>query len=305
MSILADENTRILVQGITGKQGRFHTAKLLESGASVVAGVSPGKSGEGVEGIPVYGSSAEALARKPEINASLILVPPKFVLSSGMEAVEARIPLVVIITEFTPVKDVLHIVTAAKKAGVQVVGPNTIGVISPGKSKVGVMPSFIYKPGRIGIISRSGTLTHEISSNLSYRGYGQSTCVGIGGDPIIGMNHAEALERFSGDDDTDMVILIGEIGGSSEEMAAEYIRRTRFSKPVAAIIAGSSAPPGKTMGHAGAIVSGNSGTAKSKIDALKSAGVFVGETMDQVIDFVKACDKKLGGRLMTAEPVSD
>lgn len=305
MSILVDKNTRILIHGITGRQGRFHTARLLESGANVAAGTSPGKGGETVEGIPVFNTVAEAVAAVPGINASLILVPPKFVLSSSMEAVEARIPLVVIVTEFTPAKDVLNVVRAAERAGVQVVGPNTIGVISPGKSKVGVMPSFIYKPGRIAIVSRSGTLTHEMASNLSYRGYGQSTCVGIGGDQIIGMNHTEALKRLAHDPETDMVILIGEIGGSSEEQAARYIAETHFPKPVAAIIAGASAPPGKTMGHAGAIVSGSSGSAKSKIEALRSAGVFVGDTMDAVIDYVEACDKKLGGALKTAEPLLD
>ncbi|MEG1758444.1 MAG: succinate--CoA ligase subunit alpha [Oscillospiraceae bacterium] len=305
MSILVDTSTRIVVQGITGKQGRFHTGKLIESGAVVVAGVSPGKSGETIDGVPVYGSVKEAREAHPEINASLILVPPKFVLSSGMEAVEARIPIVVIVTEFTPVQDVLKIVNAARKNDVQVIGPNTIGVISPGKSKVGVMPSFIYKPGRIGIISRSGTLTHEMASNLTFRGYGQSTCIGIGGDAVIGMSHTEALKYFAGDDDTDMIILIGEIGGASEENAAEYIIESGLKKPVAAYIAGVNAPAGKKMGHAGAIVSGGKGTAQSKINALRDAGVYVGETMGLVLEHVEKINQDLGGILKTTEAIRD
>ncbi len=305
MSVLVNEDSRIVIQGITGKQGRYHTARLIESGAVVCAGVSPGKGGEIVEGVPVYNTVAEAKAAHPEINASLVLVPPKFVLSSGMESVESCIPLVVIITEFTPTHDILKIVDAAREKGVQVVGPNTIGVISPGKSKVGVMPSYIYKPGRIGVISRSGTLTHEMASNLSFRGFGQSSCIGIGGDQIIGMTHAEAMERFADDPETDILVLIGEIGGSGEEMAAEYIKRTGFKKPVAAFIAGANAPAGTKMGHAGAIVSGSSGTAQSKIEALEGAGVFVGKTMGQIVEYVEQVNARLGGRLKTVEPVLD
>lgn len=305
MSVLVNEDSRIVIQGITGKQGRYHAARLIEAGSVVCAGVSPGKGGELVEGIPVYNTVAEAKKAHPEINASLVLVPPKFVLSSGMESVEAGIPLLVIITEFTPTHDILKIVDAARENGVQVVGPNTIGVISPGKSKVGVMPSYIYKPGRIGVISRSGTLTHEMASNLSFRGFGQSTCIGIGGDQIIGMTHAEAMEHFANDPDTDMLVLIGEIGGSGEEMAAEYIKRTGFKKPVAAFIAGANAPAGTKMGHAGAIVSGNAGTAKSKIEALTSAGVFVGKTMGQIVEHVESVNEQLGGKLKTLEPILD
>lgn len=305
MSVLVNEDSRIVIQGITGKQGRYHTVKLLESGSVVCAGVSPGKGGETVEGVPVYNTVAEAKRAHPKINASLILVPPKFVLSSGMESVESRIPLVVIITEFTPTHDILKIVDAARKNSVQVVGPNTIGVISPGKSKVGVMPSYIYKPGRIGVISRSGTLTHEMASNLSFRGFGQSTCIGIGGDQIIGMTHAEAMEHFANDDETDMLVLIGEIGGSGEEMAAEYIKQSGFSKPVAAFIAGANAPAGTKMGHAGAIVSGKGGTAQSKIEALNSAGVFVGKTMGQIVEYVESVNERLDGKLKTVEPILD
>lgn len=305
MSILVNEDSRLVIQGITGKQGRYHVGKLIEAGSVVCAGVSPGKGGETVDGIPVYNTVSEAKQAHTEINASLILVPPKFVLSSGMDSVEARIPLIVIITEFTPTHDILKIVDAAREVGLQVVGPNTIGVISPGKSKVGVMPSYIYKPGHIGVISRSGTLTHEMASNLSFRGFGQSTCIGIGGDQIIGMTHTEALEHFADDLETDMVVLIGEIGGSGEEMAAEYIKRTGFSKPVAAFIAGANAPEGTKMGHAGAIVTGSAGTAKSKIEALTSAGAFVGKTMGQVVEYVESVNERLGGKLKTLEPIKD
>jgi succinyl-CoA synthetase alpha subunit len=303
MSILVDEKTGVLIQGITGKQGRFHTLRMLESGTRVCAGTSPGKGGQSVNGVPVFNKVAEAVQEHPEINTSVILVPPQFVLASGMEAVEAGIPLIIIVTEFTPVLDTLKIVDAAREKGLRVIGPNTIGVISPGKSKAGVMPSFIYKPGHIGIISRSGTLTHEMASDLSFRGFGQSTCVGIGGDPIIGSSHMDILKLFEKDSDTDLLILIGEIGGGSEEEAAEYIRSTKFPKPVAAVIAGANAPKGKKMGHAGAIVSGGKGTASSKIEALKEAGVYVGETMDQVIDFVREWNESNHGRLQTVEPI--
>jgi len=305
MSILVDQSTRLLVQGITGKQGRYHTARMLESGTAVCAGTSPGKGGESVEGVPVYNTVAEAMAAHPEINTSVILVPPRFVLASGMEAVDAGIPLTVIITEFTPVRDILQIVRKARSRGLRVVGPNTIGIISPGRAKAGVMPSFIYKQGHIGIISRSGTLTHEMASNLSFAGYGQSSCVGIGGDQVIGMDHRDVLELFARDEDTDMVILIGEIGGDSEERCAAWIRESGFSKPVAAYIAGASAPEGTKMGHAGAIISEGSGTIASKLQALEGAGVFVGKTMGQILDYVRTLDGRTGGRLKSAETLSE
>ena len=297
--MIVDQNTKVLIQGITGKQGRYHTDRLLDYGVSVVAGVTPGKGGEEVSGVPVYNSVAEAKAAHPDINAALVLVPAKAVLSSAMESVEAGIPLIVLIAEFVPVHDALKITAAAKKKGVLVVGPNTIGVISPGKSKVGTMPDYIYGKGRIGIISRSGTLTHETASNLTFAGYGLSTCIGIGGDPVIGLTHREALELFRNDPDTDAIVIIGEIGGAGEEMAAEYIQQTNYPKPVLAYIAGAQAPEGKKMGHAGAIVSGGMGTAQSKIARLKAAGVTVAATVGSLVENIAELDKKLGGKLST------
>ena len=305
MSSLVDQNTHLLVQGITGKEGQTHTRRSLEAGVHVAAGVTPGKGGQEVLGIPVYGSVAEAMAEHPEINATMILVPPRFVYSAAMEALDARIPLVVIITEFVPAHDSLKIVNKAREVGCTVVGPNTIGVISPGKSKVGIMPDYIYKPGHIGIISRSGTMTHEVGSNLSFAGYGQSSCLGIGGDMIIGQSHTAGLELFRDDPETDCVILLGEIGGTSEEDAAEYILRTAYPKPVFAYIAGLQAPAGKRMGHAGAIISGGKGTADSKAAALRAAGVGVAESVGNLLDLIRAEDLRMDGRLKTAEPIKD
>lgn len=305
MSILVDEKTRLLVQGITGRQGQYHTQKMLEYGVQIPAGVSPGKGGQKVCGVPVYNTAAEAAAHHPELNASLVIVPPPVVLPSAMEAIEADLPLVVIITEFVPVLDSLRYVTAAREKGITVVGPNTIGVISPGKGKIGVMPGYIYKPGKIGVISRSGTLTHEMSSNLSFAGFGQSTCVGIGGDPICGLTHAEALALFRDDPDTEAVVMIGEIGGSSEEDAARYLKESAYPKPVFAYIAGACAPAGTKMGHAGAIVSQGAGTAQGKIRCLTEAGVQVGETTGRVLELIRAANERMDGVLATAEPISD
>ncbi len=305
MSILVDSNTRLLVQGITGKEGHTHTSRSLEAGVQVVAGVTPGKGGQEVLGVPVYGSVDEAKAAHPEINATMILVPPRFVLSAATEAVQAEIPLIVIITEFVPTHDSLKIVNMAEEKGLTVVGPNTIGVISPGKSKVGIMPDYIYKPGHIGIVSRSGTMTHEVASNLSFAGYGQSSCLGIGGDMIIGQSHTEGLRLFRDDPETDCVILLGEIGGTSEEDAAEYIRSTNYPKPVLAYIAGMQAPAGKKMGHAGAIISGGKGTATSKAAALRSANVGVAESVGHLLDLVRQADKRLNGKLKTVKPIQD
>ena len=305
MSILADETTRVLVQGITGRQGRYHTQKMLEYGVQVLAGVSPGKGGQEVCGVPVYDTAAQAVAAHPELNASLVIVPPPVVLSSALNAIDAGLKLVVVITEFVPVQDSLRYVTAARERGVTIVGPNTIGVISPGKGKIGVMPGYIYKPGHIGVVSRSGTLTHEMSSNLSFAGFGQSTCVGIGGDPICGLTHTEALALFRDDPDTQAVVLIGEIGGSSEEDAARYLRESGYPKPVFAYIAGAQAPEGAKMGHAGAIVSGGTGTAQGKIRCLRQAGVQVGETTGRVLELIRAANEKMGGALATVEPITD
>ena len=270
----------------------------------MAAGVTPGKGGQKVCGVPVYDTVAEAKQAHPDINASLILTPPLTVKSAAMEAVNAGIDLVVISTEWVPVNDTLDIVTAAKKKRVRIVGPNTVGVISPGKGMCGIMPINLYGDGgHIGLVSRSGTLTHENASNLSFAGYGLSTCVGIGGDPVRGMNHREVLELFRNDEETKLVVMIGEIGGGSEEEAAEYIKETEFPKPVIAFIAGSQAPEGKNMGHAGAIVSGTVGSAKGKIAALESAGVRVAHTLGGIIELVKEEDEKLGRILKTAESV--
>lgn len=302
MSVLVNENTYLIIQGITGNGGRVHAKRILNYGGHLVGGVTPGKGGQKVEGLPVYNTVAEAVAEHPEINATLILTPAGHIREAGLEAVEAGIELIVLLAEWTPVQDSLDVITAARKKGLKVVGPNTIGVISPGKGIVGIMPGNIYGRGHIGLISRSGTLTHENSSNLTYAGYGLSTCIGIGGDPIIGMNHTEALELFREDEDTKLIVMIGEIGGGSEEAAAEYITRTGYPKPIVSLIAGTQAPEGKNMGHAGAIVSGNTGTAKSKIARLSEAGVRIAYTPGQVVELVREEDEKLGGILRTLEP---
>lgn len=281
MAVLVNADTQVIIQGATGKQGSYHTLKMLEYNMRVVGGISPGKGGQAVHGVPVYDTVA-AVKEKYRVDASMILVPPAGVLSAAVEAIENKIPLIVINTEFVPVHDAMVIRTLAAKHGVRVVGPNTIGVISPGKGKVGIMPGFIYSEGPIGVISRSGTLCHEVSSNLSFRGTGQSTCIGIGGDPVKGTDFIDALKLFRGDSQTKAVIMIGEIGGAGEEIAARYIKETNYPKPVIAFIAGQTAPAGKKMGHAGAIVSQGFGTAESKIKSLTEAGVTVARTLDEV-----------------------
>lgn len=286
MSILVDGKTKVLIQGITGKQGSYHTDRMLEYNMKVVAGVSPGRGGRIVSGVPVYNTVAEAVAAH-EVDASLILVPPPFVLDAATEAVQAGIPLVVLVTEHVPVHDAMRIRELAKAKGVRLVGPNTIGVISPGKGKVGIMPGYIYSPGRVGVISRSGTLTHEISSNLTYRGIGQSTCIGIGGDLVIGMDFVDALDLFKDDGETDVIVMIGEIGGVAEEVAADYIRKTAYLKKIVAFIAGLTAPEGEKMGHAGAIISGGMGSAASKVEALQNSGAKVAKTLDGVLLYVE------------------
>lgn len=305
MSVLIDENTPVMIIGITGKQGRVHAKRTLESGTKLVCGVAPGKGGQEVEGVPVYETVAEARAAHPEVRSAMLLVPPKFVRGAALAALEDGIELLVIITEFVPVLDALAVVRRASELGARVVGPNTIGVISPGKSKIGIMPDYIYGAGHIGIISRSGTLTHETASNLTFKGYGLSTCIGIGGDPVIGTNHAEAIELFATDPETDAIVIIGEIGGASEEMAAAKIRELALDKPVFAYIAGASAPAGKKMGHAGAIVSGGMGTVASKVAALEAAGVTVCPTLGVIVDEIAALNERTGGRLRSLAPMID
>jgi succinyl-CoA synthetase alpha subunit len=286
MSIIVNENTRVIVQGITGNEGRFHAAAMLHYGTKVVAGVTPDKGGQEVEGVPVYDTVAEAATRHGA-NTSIIFVPAPFTKSAVLEAVEANLKTVVVITEGTPQKDAVEFVAKARQKGVIIVGPNCPGLINPVRRvKVGILPDHIFRPGSIGIASRSGTLTYEIAWHISYVGQGQSTCIGLGGDAIVGLDFVTLLEMFKKDDETKGVVLIGEIGGNAEERAAQYIAETKYPKPVVAYIAGRLAPPGKRMGHAGAIIMGSAGTAKSKIEAFNKAGVPVAEKPSDIVRFL-------------------
>lgn len=273
MSILVHENTQVVVQGITGTEGTFHVQRMKEYGTKVVAGVTPGKGGTEHLGVPVFNTVEEAVARTGA-NASAIFVPPFFAAEAVMEAADAGVGVIVCITEGIPTFDMIRAKAYLKGRGSALIGPNTPGIISPGKCKIGIMPGHICKRGTIGIISRSGTLTYEAIQQATKLGYGQSTAVGMGGDPIIGLKFIDFLKLFKEDDETEAVILIGEIGGTAEEEAAEYIRKD-FKKPVVGFIAGQTAPPGRRMGHAGAIIAGGKGTAAEKIEALKKAGVYV------------------------------
>lgn len=277
MSVLVDKNTRLLVQGITGKAGGFHAKSCMDYGTNVVAGVTPARGGELFEGkVPVFDTVSEARTQTG-CNATMIFVPAEFAADSILEAVDAGIELVVCITEGIPVLDMMRVRAGMKGKSSRLIGPNCPGIITPGQCKIGIMPGYIHKPGKVGVVSRSGTLTYEAVWQLSSRGIGQSTCIGIGGDPINGTSQVEAIEFFNGDADTEAIIMIGEIGGSAEEEAAAYIKK-HVKKPVAAFIAGATAPPGRRMGHAGAIVSGGKGTAASKIAALEEAGIAVART---------------------------
>jgi len=281
MAILLDHQTRVLVQGITGRDGSFHTRQMVVYGTAVVAGVTPGKQGQQVEGVPVY-NTVQAAVKETRANCSIIFVPPRFAADAVLESAEAGVPLIICITEGVPVQDMLGVYDYVQKKGARLIGPNCPGLIVPGACKVGIMPGQIHKPGRIGVISRSGTLTYEVVYQLTQAGMGQSTCVGIGGDPVIGTKYVDLLELFQADPETDAIALIGEIGGNDEEVAAEYIRRY-VKKPVVSFISGRTAPPGKRMGHAGAIISGSSGTAEAKIAALNAVGVPVADTPAQVV----------------------
>ncbi|MGH9406906.1 MAG: succinate--CoA ligase subunit alpha [Terriglobia bacterium] len=273
MSILVDENTRLLVQGITGREGAFHTRQAVEYGTQVVAGVTPGKGGSAVDGIPVFNTVAEA-REKTGANASVIFVPPPFAADAIMEAADAGLPLVIAITEGIPVLDMIRVKQFLSGKPTRLIGPNCPGVISPGKCKIGIMPGRIHKQGHVGVISRSGTLTYEAVGQLTALGIGQSTCVGIGGDPIVGTSFLDVLRLMAADAETHAIVLIGEIGGTAEEEAAAFIKSS-VKKPVVGFIAGRTAPPGRRMGHAGAIISGGKGTAADKIAALEAAGLRV------------------------------
>ncbi|MFW9830718.1 MAG: succinate--CoA ligase subunit alpha [Candidatus Thorarchaeota archaeon] len=289
MTILIDKSTRVLVQGITGREGHFHAKAMLEYGTAVVAGTTPGKGGEEVEGIPVFDSVVEAKERFPEINASIIFVPARFAADAAFEALHSGIKVVSVITEHIPVHDEMRFIDLARRQASYVIGPNTPGIITPGECKLGIMPAHVFMPGRIGLISRSGTLTYEVAASLTSAGFGQSTAIGLGGDPIVGMSFVDALKLFEEDEGTDAMVIIGEIGGSAEEEAAAYIK-DHIHKPVIAYIAGRTAPKGKRMGHAGAIVSGKTGTADGKIKALRKAGAIV---IDRPIDVDEALQKIL------------
>ncbi len=291
MAILVDRKTKVVVQGITGRDGSFHALQMKKYGTKVVSGVTPGKGGQSVDGIPVF-DTVEQAVKETKANTSVIYVPPVFATDAIYEAIDAGVKLIVCITEGLPTTDVLTIYNYLKIKGVRMVGPNCPGVISPGLSKVGIMPGQIHKKGNVGVVSRSGTLTYEVVWHLTLKGLGQSTCLGIGGDPIIGTNFIDCLELFEADPQTEAIVLIGEIGGTDEEQAALYIKK-HVSKPVVAFVAGRTAPPGKRMGHAGAIISGGSGTAEEKIRAFNRVGIPVAELPAQVADLVA---EKLKGR---------
>ena len=285
MSILVDKESRVVVQGVTGKEGSFHTRQMLEYGTKVVAGVTPGKAGQQVEGVPVYHTVADAVAEQGA-NVSIIFVPPAFAPDAIMEAAAAGIGVMACITEGLPTLDMVRVKHYLKGRSAVLIGPNCPGIITPGACKLGIMPGYIFQPGTIGVISRSGTLTYEVVDQISKQGLGQSTCLGIGGDPIIGLNFIDLLKLFAEDAQTRGVVLIGEIGGTAEEEAAAFIKE-HFPKPVVTFIAGQTAPPGRRMGHAGAIISGKSGTAQEKMAVLKAAGIRVVVDLTKVGEAVK------------------
>jgi succinyl-CoA synthetase alpha subunit len=284
MSIFVDKNTRLLVQGITGREGAFHTRQMIDYGTKVVAGVTPGKGGEWIHSVPVFDTVSQAV-EATGANVSIVYVPARFASDAIYESADAGVPLIVCLTEGIPVLDMIDVRAYLDRKKVRLIGPNCPGLITPGEAKVGIIPGSIVKPGHVGVVSRSGTLTYEVVFALSERGIGQSTCVGIGGDPINGTSFIDVLEQFEHDPQTEQVIMIGEIGGNSEQLAAAYISQ-HMSKPVTAFIAGRTAPPGRRMGHAGAIVEGESGTAEAKVAALEEAGVRVAQHPDQIVDLI-------------------
>jgi len=284
VAIIVDSETRLVVQGLTGSEGRFHGVRNRDYGTQVVAGVTPGKGGQDVEGIPVFNTVAEAVA-ETGANTSMIFVPARFAADAIYEGVDAGITTVVCIAEGLPAHEMLRVYTYIRPKGITMIGPNCPGALSPGKANVGIIPAEIFRAGAVGLVSRSGTLTYQIGHELTQLGLGNSTIVGIGGDPVVGSSFIDVLERFEADPETELVVMVGEIGGDEEEKAARFIQES-MSKPVLAYIAGFSAPPGKTMGHAGAIISGSSGTAQAKKDALEACGVQVGTTPTEVAQMV-------------------
>ena len=291
MSILVDRNTRVICQGITGKVGEFHTRGCLEYGTRMVGGVTPGKGGETIADLPVFNTVAEA-RDATGANATMIFVPPPFAADAILEAVAAEVELVIAVTEGIPVLDMARVLPAFENSKSRLIGPNCPGVITPGQCKIGIMPGYIHTPGNVGVMSRSGTLTYEAVWQLTQLGHGQSTCVGLGGDPLVGSSFIDILELFEQDNDTHAILMMGEIGGSAEEEAAAYVKE-HITKPVAAFIAGRTAPPGKRMGHAGAIISGGKGTAEAKLEALRDAGIEIAETpADMGTAMVRAIQRK-------------
>jgi len=290
MGVFVGKATRAIVQGITGAQGSFHTRLMLDYGTQIVAGVTPGKNGTNVHGVPVYDTIEEAL-KAHGADASIIFVPAPFAADAAFEALDSGLKAMIVITEHIPVRDAVQVMYRAGQQGAVVVGPNTPGILAVGECKLGIMPAHVFRRGVVGLASRSGTLTYEIATGLSVRGLGQSTCIGLGGDPIVGLDFVDVLREFERDKQTEAVALIGEIGGNFEELAAEFIATEGYSKPVVAFVAGRTAPPGKRMGHAGAIIMGKSGTAASKIEAFQKAGVPVAEKPGDVAKLLAA---KLG-----------
>jgi len=280
MSILVDKSTRVVVQGLTGREGSFHAQQMIDYGTKIVAGVTPGKGGTNHLGVPIFDTVAKAV-QETGANAAMAFVPPPFAADAILEAVDAGLPLVICIAEGIPVLDMVRVAATLKNSKTRLIGPNCPGIISPGKCKLGIMPGFIHKQGHVGVVSRSGTLTYEAVGQLTGLGIGQSTCIGIGGDPIIGTSFLDAIRMFNDDPETHAIVLIGEIGGNAEETAAEFIKK-HVKKPVAGFIAGQTAPPGRRMGHAGAIISGGQGTAKEKYAALRAAGIHTVESPAEI-----------------------
>ena len=286
MAILVGRKTRAIVWGITGSQGQFHTQLMLEYGTKIVAGVTPGRGGHEVHRVPVFDTAREAL-ENVDADASIIFVPAPYAKDATLEAIAANLNPVVVITEGIPVKDEILIMEIAKQKGTTIIGPNTPGIITPAQCKLGIMPGHIFKPGKVGLVSRSGTLTYEIAASLTNAGLGQTTCLGVGGDPVVGMSFVVVFKMFRKDPATKAIAMIGEIGGNAEEMAAEYVKKTKYPKPIVAYIAGRGAPAGKRMGHAGAIITGKAGTAETKIEALRAAGVRIALKPGEIAKLIK------------------